>query len=63
MADTLVATIEGPLGKVELYEVTSTLPSGALGVEYEVRTGGEVQRFPSLGTAYIAAGERTGSKT
>lgn len=63
MADTLVATIEGPLGKADLFEVTTTLPSGALGVEYEVRTDNDVQRFPSLGPAYIAAGELTGSKT
>ena len=63
MADTLVATIEGPLGKADLYEVTSTLASGALALEYEVRTGSEVQRFAALGPAYIAAGELTGTKT
>ena len=63
LADTLVATIEGPLGKAEIYEVTQTLPNGPLSVEYEVRSGTEVQKFPALGAAYIAAGEATGSKT
>lgn len=63
MADTLVATVDGPLGKAEIYEVTSTLPSGALAVAYEVRSGSELQTYPALGAAYIAAGELTGSKT
>jgi len=63
MADTLVATVEGPLGKAEIYEVTSDQPSGALAVEYEVRGPGEIQKFPALGAAYIAAGEVAGTKT
>ena len=63
MADSLVATIEGPLGKADLYEVTKTLDSGALQVAYEVRKGSEVQGFAALGAAYIAAGEATGTKT
>jgi hypothetical protein len=58
-----MATVEGPLGKADLYEVARTLPNGALGVEYEVRMGEEVQKFQALGAAYIAAGELTGSKT
>jgi len=63
MADSLVATVEGPLGKAELYEITSTRPNGAMEVEYEVRMGDQVQKFPALGAAYIVAGELTGSKT
>lgn len=63
MADTLVATIEGPLGKADLYEVTRTFPGGALEVEYEIRTGRQVQKFAALGAAYIVAGELTGTKT
>jgi hypothetical protein len=63
MADTLVATVDGPLGKAEIYEVTNTLPNGPLAVEYEVRSGTEVQKYAALGAAYIAAGELTGSKT
>ncbi len=65
MAETssLVATIEGPLGKADLYEVTRTNADGALRVEYEVRKGGDVQKFAALGAAYIVAGELTGTKT
>jgi len=63
MADTLVATIEGPLGKAALYELTRNLADGALEVEYEVRIGDEVRKFAALGAAYIEAGELTGSKT
>ena len=62
MADTLVATVEGPLGKAEIYEVTSDQPSGALAVEYEVRGPGEVQKFPALGAAYIAAAKFLGPR-
>ena len=65
MADTtsLVASIEGPLGKADLYEITRTVNDGALQVEYEVRKGGDVQKFAALGAAYIVAGELTGTKT
>jgi len=63
MAETLVATVEGPLGKADLYEVTKNLADGALEVEYEVRTGSEVRKFAALGAAYIEAGEMTGTKT
>ena len=63
MSDTVVATVEGPLGKAEIYEVTNTSESGALQIEYEVRKGTEVQKFPALGAAYIVAGELTGTKT
>lgn len=61
--DTLVATVEGPLGKAEVYEITRTTTGGALEIEYEVRTGSGVQKFAALGAAYITAGELTGSKT
>jgi hypothetical protein len=63
MSNTLVASVEGPLGKAEVYEVTTTTTGGALEIEYEVRKGDEVQKFPALGAAYIVAGELTGSKT
>jgi hypothetical protein len=63
MSDTLVAEVEGPLGKAEIYEVTSNLESGALKVEYEVRKGSQTEKHPALGAAYIAAGEMTGTKT
>jgi hypothetical protein len=63
LAETLVATVEGPLGKAELYEVTKNLADGALEIEYEVRAGPDVRKFAALGAAYIEAGEMTGSKT
>ena len=63
MTDALVATVEGPRGKAELYEITSTDPDGVLAITYEVRQGAEVHRFSALGAAYIAAGELTGAKT
>jgi hypothetical protein len=63
MSDTLVATVEGPLGKAEVYEVTNTSAGGALEIEYEVRKGNDVQKFAALGAAYIVAGELSGSKT
>src|SRR5437763_796216 len=53
MADSLAATIEGPLGKAEIYELTNTLQGGALQIEYEVRMGTQVQKFAALGAAYI----------
>lgn len=63
MADTLVATIEGPLGKADLYEVERTNPNGSIEVEYEVRAGQKIEKFAALGAAYITAGEMTGTKT
>jgi hypothetical protein len=63
MAETLVATVEGPLGKADLFEVTKNLTDGALEIEYEVRLGAEVRKFAALGAAYIEAGEMTGTKT
>ena len=63
LSETLVAAVDGPLGKAEIYEVTNTREGGILAIEYEVRTAAEVQKFPALGAAYLVAGELTGSKT
>ena len=63
MAETLVTDIEGPSGKAALYEVTTTLPNGVMGTEYEVRCGNRVERFPSMGEAYIVAQELAGAET
>ena len=57
MADALVATVEGPLGKADLYEVTRTDAHGVLEIEYEVRKGNEVQKFPALGAKIFDRGE------
>lgn len=63
MAETLYETVEGPLGKAELYEVATRQPNGTDQVAYEVRCAGQVHKFPSLGEAYIAAGELAGKRT
>jgi hypothetical protein len=54
-----VAVISGPKGEAEIVEVWS---GGRLG-EYQVRFNGQIERFPNIGEAYIAAGEKTGTKT
>ena len=54
-----VAVITGPKGDAEIFEVWS---GGRLG-EYQVRFNGQIERFPNIGEAYIAAGEKTGTKT
>ena len=53
-----VAVIEGPKGKAEIFEIFT---SGKL--EYEVRFGGQAQKFKNLGEAYVEAGEKAGKKT
>ena len=57
--DPPVATLDGPNGKAEIYEVWS---AGQL-KGYEVYFGGQVESFPNLGEAYITAGEKAGVKT
>lgn len=61
MAGTMVAALDGPRGKAEIYEVVEPVPSGGQRFEYEVHNGGEVQRFLTLGEAYITAKEATGA--
>jgi hypothetical protein len=54
-----VAVIEGTKGKAEIFEIWE---NGSL-IEYQVRFEGSVEKCPSLGMAYIAAGEAAGAKT
>jgi hypothetical protein len=54
-----VAVIKGPKGHAQILEVWS---GGRIG-EYQVLYDGQVERFPNIGEAYIAAGEKTGTKT
>jgi len=54
-----VAVIEGTKGKAEIFEIWD---NGSL-KEYQVRYNGETESAPSLGMAYIAAGEKAGAKT
>ena len=59
MAEEVVAVIEGTKGKAEILEIWD---NGSL-QEYQVRYNGETEAAPSLGMAYIAAGEKAGAKT
>lgn len=59
MAEEVVAVIEGTKGKAEILEIWD---NGSL-KEYQVRYNGEIEAAPSLGMAYIAAGEKAGAKT
>jgi hypothetical protein len=57
---TLLHTIEGPKGKVEVYEVEDP-SSGSFDTRYEVITGGETRdRVRAMGHAYIVAEELAG---
>ncbi len=58
-ADEPVAVITGPKGDAEIFEIWS---SGRL-LEYQLRFNGRTETFPNIGEAYIAAGEKTGTKT
>lgn len=57
--DSPVAVIEGPKGKAEIYEIWA----GGRLIEYRVKFGNEVETHANIGGAYIAAGEKTGTKT
>lgn len=54
-----VATVEGPKGTAEIFELWKPGESMA----YEVRFQGGTETYRSLGEAYIEAGDRTGVKT
>lgn len=54
-----VATVEGPKGTADIFE----LWSGGKLVEYEVRFEGKVEKCVNIGEAYIYAGEKVGVKT
>jgi hypothetical protein len=58
-AQTSVATVEGPDGVAEIFELWRPGESMA----YEVRFKGSTQTYKSLGEAYIEAGRSTGAKT
>jgi hypothetical protein len=55
---TLVETVEGPSGKAEVHEIQESRSS----IVYEVRFGGQAERFDSIGEAYIEAGMKAGKK-
>ena len=55
----VVAVIEGPKGKAEIYEIWA----GGRITEHQVRFEGKSESFTSLGEAYISAGQKTGKPT
>ena len=57
--DSPVSVVEGPKGKAEIYEIWA----GGRLIEYQLKFGGDVEVHPNIGSAYIAAGEKTGTKT
>ena len=61
MAGTLLTALDGPKGKAEIFEVVETVSSGGQRFEYEVHNQGQVQRFLTLGEAYITAKEAAGA--
>jgi hypothetical protein len=61
--DEVVATVDGPNGSAEIFEVALKAGDGGQQLEYVVAFGGERHTFRSLGEAYITAGELSGSET
>ncbi len=66
MADrSLVAVIEGPKGKAEVFEVNGepvgTATSGAISTSYEVVFGSKTESVMTLGEASIVAHELAGA--
>ncbi|MEX2598661.1 MAG: hypothetical protein WD533_03290 [Dehalococcoidia bacterium] len=55
----LVAVVEGPKGKAEVFEIQPD--ATALMSEYEVSFGGKVQTLMTLGEASIVAHELAGA--
>ena len=54
-----VTVVEGPNGKVEVFEVKA--PDGQ--PAYEVRFKGKRETYMAIGEAYVIAGEKAGVKT
>jgi hypothetical protein len=58
----LVTSVEGPYGTAEVHERSSPAADGDVRYEYQVRFGGNVETFRTLGEASAVAGERAGVK-
>jgi len=59
--DALIATVEGPRGTAEIYEVEVPTADRTIEVEYAVVYQGERHGFPSMGEAHIMANELVGA--
>jgi hypothetical protein len=61
---TLLQSIEGPNGKVDVYEVEESPAGGTIETRYEVRSGDKThETVRALGHAYIVAEELAGVKS
>jgi hypothetical protein len=58
---TLLHTVEGPKGRVEVYEVEESPAGGTIETQYEVIAGGATREcVRAMGHAYIVAEELAG---
>jgi hypothetical protein len=58
----LLTSLEGKFGTAEIFEIQQLTDDGDMRFEYQVRFGGEVETFKTLGEASLTAGDRAGIK-
>jgi hypothetical protein len=58
--ETPIAVIEGPKGKVEIFELWAATGHA---MEYQLKFKSQTKSFNNLGEAYLEAGELAGTKT
>jgi hypothetical protein len=58
--DSLIATVEGPRGTAEIYEIEKPDTGQTIEVEYAVVFQGQRHGFPSMGEAHLLANELVG---
>jgi hypothetical protein len=58
--DSLVATVEGPKGTAEIFEIEVPDTGQTIEVEYAVVFQGQRHGFPSMGEAHLLANELAG---
>jgi hypothetical protein len=59
--DLLIATVEGPKGSADIFEVIVPDTGRTTEVEYAVVYQGERHGFPSMGEAHLLANELVGA--
>lgn len=58
--DALIATVEGPRGTAEIFEIEMPDTGQTIEVEYAVVFQGQRHGFPSMGEAHLLANELAG---
>ena len=58
--DSLIATVEGPKGTAEIFEIEVPDTGQTIEVEYAVVFEGQRHDFPSMGEAHLLANELVG---